>query len=184
MSESHLAAVRYKARPGWRLSNARAERYGPYLDHLSQKHGKLTARVVVKASALRSAPTHDYFNWNDKSAANEYRLDQARKLMQSIVIVNMVNGREMETRQFYNVSVREIDDRNSVPLESGPYIASGRVLSDTELRRRWLEKARIEAINWRDRYREFCEVAKICQAIETTYSLGNGQKRSQSMVAA
>ena len=46
--------------------------------------GLLKPIDVVQAAAAEDHPLHECFNWNDSSAANEHRLDQARTLIRSV----------------------------------------------------------------------------------------------------
>ena len=166
---SHLAeaAKIYKVRQGFHIKKDRVQEYGRFLDQLSEKYKQLTAEITLKESTPKTAPTHEWFQWDNSLAAKEYRLTQARSLMRAIIVVQMINGEEVEARQFYNVSVREIEDGDSIPTENGLYISSGKVLSDTELRSRLLERARLEALAWRRRYAQLTELSKVFEIIDS-----------------
>jgi hypothetical protein len=61
---------------------------GPELERIWSKHGKrLEPAHVVEAARPAKAPLHPSFNWDDKSAAKQFRLQQARQLIRSIQII-------------------------------------------------------------------------------------------------
>lgn len=49
-------------------------------------NGRLTPGAVVEEARNRRNPLHRHFEWNDKTAAEAYRLDQARSLIRIIQI--------------------------------------------------------------------------------------------------
>lgn len=54
---------------------------------LYEQHGKLTAELVVEAARDPDSPLHSAFTWDDAEAARERRLEQARSLIRSVVIL-------------------------------------------------------------------------------------------------
>lgn len=56
------------------------------LDDLHAEHQGLTPQLVVNSAADPASPLHDYFQWSDAKAADQYRLWQARQLIKSIKI--------------------------------------------------------------------------------------------------
>jgi len=49
-----------------------------------ERDGRLYPADVVNAARPKSSPLHRYFDWDDRSAAEKYRLDQARALIRSV----------------------------------------------------------------------------------------------------
>lgn len=45
--------------------------------------GNLTAEFVVQAARSKKSPLHSFFTWDDTLAAEEYRKEQARRLIQA-----------------------------------------------------------------------------------------------------
>lgn len=81
-------------------------------------HGTVTPELVVAAATPDSSPIHDRFEWDDKLAADNYRIVQAGELIRSCrVKVKMASGDEQEVRQF--ISVRSPSSAsNYVPVEA------------------------------------------------------------------
>lgn len=66
---------------------ADAEKAGKMCEEL-ERTGGLTAERLVKANEPEDAPLHDEFEWNDEKAAAEWRKQQARHIINSLVIVS------------------------------------------------------------------------------------------------
>lgn len=90
----------YFARDGSEFSKSDARIIGPVLQALSEQGG-VTARDVIDAARSSNSPLHPYFEWNDKAAADEYRLYQARSMLRSIrVRYDDAGGEQREGRAF------------------------------------------------------------------------------------
>ena len=57
------------------------------LQRIYEQHGELTAELVVDEARKPASPLHERFEWNDMRAAEQYRLEQARRLVRSVHIV-------------------------------------------------------------------------------------------------
>jgi len=82
-----------------------AQEVGNRLDDLSTA-GHITPAKVLQDAADESSPLHRYFEWDNKQAAQRYRLDQARHLIRAVQI--KITEDEI-TPRFVHVKV----DRNS-----------------------------------------------------------------------
>lgn len=89
----------YFSRKGSLFSHTDARKIGPVLHELSQQGG-VTARDVLDAARSTNSPLHPYFEWNDKVAADQYRLDQARVMLRAIRVRVVEDGEEYEVRAF------------------------------------------------------------------------------------
>ena len=83
--------------------DADPQKIGEALAALSDKAGgELTPKAVVEAAADPKHVLHRHFEWNDKAAAEKYRLDQAREIIRCI---RVEDGDEDEpVRAFLSVS--------------------------------------------------------------------------------
>lgn len=70
--------------------------------------GGLTPRAVVDASRPEDAPLHGLFEWDDRKAAESWRIDQARTAISSLRVV--VREGELPAPAFASVRVRDEDD--------------------------------------------------------------------------
>lgn len=63
-----------------------AQAVGETLETLRLEHGRLTPIAVVEIASDERSPIHKYFTWDDSTAANEYRLWEARSLIRSVTV--------------------------------------------------------------------------------------------------
>lgn len=90
-----------------------AQTAGEELDRIYKKNGKLDPSDIVEESKNKTAPLHDCFEWDDKVAAEKYRIKQAGDLVRCIVtVMNNENGKEpVKVRAFVHV------ESNYTPIE-------------------------------------------------------------------
>ena len=138
----------------------------------AEKKGKLCAEAVVKKATPKKSPLHEAFEWDNTEAAKQYRLDQARYLIRSIVVVMEKPDQEEPTtvRAFVRIS-----DAPKTPYES---IVT--VMSDKEKRESLMELALRELGQWRARYDGFKEFAKIYAAIDQVVKPGKGMNHAKA----
>lgn len=56
------------------------------LTRVYETHNTLTPQIVVDESRPKSAPLHDRFEWDDKTAGEAYRRQQAAEMIRSVRI--------------------------------------------------------------------------------------------------
>lgn len=110
---------------------------GEALEEIRRKSGgDLTADAVIKASKAKSAPLHDFFEWDDVKAADHFRKEQARGVIASVRIVSTderpvrayfnvktANGRSYQTRE----TVASMDDlRQQIVQEAADLLSRAR----------------------------------------------------------
>ena len=134
---------------------------GDELKQLERKRaGKLKPVDVVQEARSKNSPLHDAFDWDDKAAADKFRIVQANYLLRSLitVVVNLEAPDEVRYTRVY-VSVHPPDDS----LDK-TYRALTTVLNDAVLRQQMLESALDEFRVWRNRYSSLLELAEIFDA--------------------
>lgn len=119
-------------------------------------NGRLDSKAVVDASRPKTAPLHPVFEWNDKKAAEKWRMDQASHMIRHIDVVVGEADEKPPIRAF--VSVVRDEDRS--------YTSVQHALSDAELRQQVVMQAWQELEAWRKRYAELVEFAKVFAVIE------------------
>lgn len=155
---------RYRARKGSSLSNADAELVGAYLEELGQE---LTPEVLVSKARNKKSPIHKFFNWDDKSAAQQHRLAQARRLIRSVEIVVEVDHEARRVPMYHSLVV----SRESAP--SRRYVHFDSIVKDDDSRRAVLDQALNELVTWQKRYRETRDVfGGVHSAIDEVVELG------------
>lgn len=79
-----------------------------HLQQIYDAHGKLTPNLVVEAARNPTHPLHSRFEWDNTTAAEKYRLEQARGLIR-LVRVRYINreGEPATIRSFHSVRAPE-----------------------------------------------------------------------------
>ena len=133
------------------------------LTRLAKQTGTLTPQQVLNAAKSRASVLHKYIDWNDRSAAEKYRLHQARQILGSIEIeIIDENGKAKPVRAFHHVS----DADNGPHYEMAQFaFRKQNVLSQLRAR------ARVELSSWIERYAIHAELADAVRAARKALSL-------------
>ena len=152
--------MKFEAKKGSRLTDNQAKIYGKRIYELMAKKGKTTinAKEVLHDAKNKDSPYHNHFIWDNEEAGESHRLDQARRLISSIVVVKIrvEEGEAIQVRAFVNV-IDEEGEKGYVPIDvaiSCPKTASQIV-----------QQALSEAKAWKERYEEYKELSRIHKAI-------------------
>lgn len=149
----------YRWRPGqdsrW---TGDAQVIGEHLEALLEgADGRLTPDVVVEDARDKNSPLHPNFEWDDKRAATEHRRETARRLIGSLVVVEIAaKPVEVPTRAF--VSVQADAKRFFTTVVTA---MQEPVMRDQVLHQAWQD---LQA--WRKKYAGLKEFAAIISAID------------------
>lgn len=150
----------YKWKQGSRVA-LDAEVAGAELERIRVHHnGRLESETVVREARSPANPLHPAFEWNDKTAAHQFRIEQAKYLIRSIEVVVDEAVEQRPIRAFVSV-VRE-EDRS--------YTSVTDAMMSPDLRKQVLATALRELVAWRDRYAELVELANVFASIEEARS--------------
>lgn len=153
----------YKATEGARISDAEAELYGTRLSELEETHGAITPLIIVEDAKDKASPLHAYFEWNNRKAAEAYRIEQAKLLIRSIatIIVETTNrGMEEKKIRIWH-SVRNASGENV-------YVDLENARENDDYMRQIIAYAWQQLEGWRERYGMYAEFKQIAAAIEET----------------
>jgi len=96
---------KYQARAGAPFTNEKAQVYGTELEKLTKKNnGKLTPEDVVREAERNTSVMHSFFEWTDTKAARQWRLQQARNMINHIVEVVVIEGKPSPQRSFHSIT--------------------------------------------------------------------------------
>lgn len=166
----------YHAAPGAPFSEKEAPVVGTELERLAAARGvdlpALPTSEVVKAAKSPDSPLHKFFTWDDTQAATQYRLAQARNLINHIRVEIKYRDRPEQTRFLLPglVNVRTAESPNGrayVPITSA-------LVNEA-----WLAQLAAEALrqqrHWLERYQNYRMLGKfedlepIFQALEPIF---------------
>jgi len=154
----------YKAARGSRLTDDQAQKYGDHISKtFSNGHLEVTPEEVVEDARSSTAPTHEFFEWDDSAAAEQYRLEQARYMIRSIFVVVEEQTFVKETRAFVHVTIQEPEQE---PRKV--YTTVQHALTEEDLRKQTIEYALNQLDNWRKRWNEYTELADVLNAVKET----------------
>jgi hypothetical protein len=150
----------WRWRQGGRWGRHDIDRVGMALIAVGEEHGDLNAEWVVRAARRKDSPLHACFNWDDKAAAHEYRKEQARSLIRSIIVDEERNGETYEVPYFPHVEAA--DERppeyiTITDLMEGP----------VERRDRYLDLVLREAEAFMRKHAAVSELSGVFRAIQT-----------------
>lgn len=99
-----MGATIYAIKNGARIKTS-AQIVGETCAALERK-GELTAERLVEVSRPKDAPLHNEFEWRDKVAGQLWREQQARHIINSVVVVS--EDKE-PVRAFFNIDVKSAE---------------------------------------------------------------------------
>jgi len=167
MSISTFESDKYRSKPGRSLSDKMAELVGPEIVALSDGGEKVKPTDYLNwVKANPDSESHTLFEWDDTEAAQQYRLYQARNIINSIEI-SIVDHRGDETfvKQWINVTIADPDDEEETQREyvSHQYAKDSPIISKQIVERAWRE-----FVSWRQRYLEFRLALPLAAIYEAT----------------
>lgn len=141
----------YKFRKGSYIK-ADAQAAGEMCEQLEAR-GKLTAEELLNANRAEDAPLHDSFEWDDSVAAESWRMQQARHIINSLEIVT--ENRE-PVRAFFSIVRSEPNYRHIDTILQRQ--------DDTEA---LLKMALSELQAFQKKYSQLVELAAVFSAIDS-----------------
>lgn len=149
--------VTYGWRPGSRVG-LDAQKAGEALARIEKAHnGRLEPEFVVDAARDDKSPLHPHFEWDDATAAEAHRADQAREIIRSLTIdISRSNLEPRPIRAYVNVTV-----------DDAPHYANvATAMSSRELRQQVISRAWSELEAWRQRHAELTELGRIFTMVD------------------
>lgn len=137
------------------VAGVKAQDAGELCEELKSTVG-LSPQTLLDASRSEDALLHNQFEWDNDTAAEKYRLEQARHIICNLKIVAAENTEP--TRAFVTI-------QHSYGESSG-YEHVVEVMSDDEKRARLLESAKTELKWFKTKYANLKELANVMKAID------------------
>ena len=142
----------YQFRQGAHISGADAQTIGEVCAGLEAEH-RLTAKDLVEESRPEDARLHKCFDWNDTTAAEKYREQQARGIIGSVVV--KLEPAPEPVRAFFNIE-----------HESPRYRAIQTILSDQDDTERLYRTALRELQSFRRKYSNLSQLTPLFDLID------------------
>ena len=126
------------------------------LEKIREKNGNLTAGMVLLEAKKARNPLHKAFEWDDSTAAEEFRLEQARRMLRSIEIVYT----ELPKTPLRQYEVVTEPAKKDSP-ERKVYKTVEEILEDPTTRDELLGRAIRDAITFRKKYHALSELSQV-----------------------
>jgi hypothetical protein len=142
---------------------------GGIIECIERQNGSVTSEALLEVAKSEDSPIHNMFEWNDKVAANKYRLEQSRVIICSLrVVVTADNEDEPEKKisAFVNVNPPSEVGTKSV------YMNLNNALSNEDTRKNVLDRMYRDMQAFIDRYYTFDEATKVIQAMSEALDKG------------
>ena len=135
-----------------------ADIVGREIEAEQREHGVCSPRGLVDRERPETAPLHAYFEWDDVRAAEEYRVDQARTLVRSVVIVH----EDSEAPAYVHVTITDAEDSE----DREGYMDFRSAMRNPRHRRQVFMETLEQLNGLRQRYAEIRELAPVWAAID------------------
>jgi hypothetical protein len=126
-------------------------------------NGDMELQVLVDESKPKDAVLHKEFEWRNTVAARQWRLQQARMVVQSIHIIP--DGSDIPVRKYHSVRV-VTSEPNKKPVVKNVFRSVEDVMADPETRDELLGQAIRDALAYKKRYQGLQELAKVFAAFD------------------
>jgi hypothetical protein len=160
MAKGHLAANNQITAKVTEIEEVRDE-----LARIAENNdGRLNPDTIVDAARSRKSILHDYFQWDDSVAGEQFRRAQAIVLIKKIRFTIVLH--DPETKQIGFKTVRQYQSRPSQRGPGGGYEDIEDIMSDSEKRTELLQAAFAELSAFRRRYEDLEELSSVLMAID------------------
>lgn len=145
-----------------RRFNVPAEKVGAEVEAIAAEVGECSPRAFWQ----RTEVMRDHFEWDNERAGDMYRDTQARGILNSLRVIQVVDNRKREAPAFVSVSVTNPESGGS----SRGYRPVAEAMAQPDLRRQVLEEAKRQLNALRRRYGHLKEFSEVWSAIEAVDS--------------
>lgn len=169
---SKPTVVRYEWKAGGRAFKTPAVEAHNTIELIRKRDGACTPAALVEWARNPDAPLHQDFEWNDSEAAEAYRRDQARTIMNHLVVVYRdanAPAREKPGRAFIALKTLGqpvVENGDGEDIGTAGYIDSHTVMTNPDLRRRYIVSALREIGSWRRKHADIVELARLFEVID------------------
>ena len=135
-------------------------------------NGHCTPELLLECARSKASPIHSFFEWNQRAAAEAWRLEQASTYLRNITIrLECGNSETVLTREFVHLP-------SEVNRGRGKYITIGQAIEDDEILDTVMNAAARDLRAFQERYALYQRLSGIRhQVSEALYQLENQTKQ-------
>lgn len=145
--------IKYTFREPLTIQNGKKadpQKIGEALEKIGGIDGEVRPEAVVEAARPRRHVLHPFFEWRDDVAAEAYRLDQARRIVRCI---RVVDEDDAAPRMAY-VSITDSS-------QGRRYVPTSTLIDNVQLQLEVLRQAEVDLRAWERRYRELSDICDL-----------------------
>lgn len=155
----------YKFKKGFQVKIS-AQEAGERLNYLYEKHKYITPEIVLTDARNKDSQLHEAFEWNDKIAAERFRIERATRLIGNleITIEKEKDGNKIiaEVRVFHNIQ----GEKNIFEDRSSGYLTLEDAMENPAAKNYLLGKAYADLIAFKKKYETLMELKPFMEQID------------------
>lgn len=148
-------AVSYAAASGGCLTHTQARAAGTVMAQIEQEEGCVTPSSLLAVSRPEAAPCHNLYTWDDTLAGEKWRLEESRRIIRSVCIVNpaIPQAEQIIRRAFVNIVPCDTETR----FTRQAYISFANAEKNPAYVQQLLANAKQELRLWQQKYEDLRE---------------------------
>lgn len=158
---------KYGAMKGAPFKKEHAQAIGKFIE---QAPDKTTPGLLAQIRENPNHTIHDYIEWDDSIAAQKYRLQQVRNIVEHVHIEMEDVQSAVPIRAFFSVREEDSSQPEYKPIEVA--------FSKKAHHKQVINRAKNELKNWAERYRVYQELQPFTRAIDQLLKSNNNQSQS------
>lgn len=156
--------TKYEWNGPYNANGVRAEVAAKELERIRKANkGDLLPEQIVEQARKQTNPLHPAFEWDNKLAADKYRIGQAQQMLRALVI-RVPQLDDAPVRKYH--AVRRDPSAIRPQIEVRKYITLDDMLRDPEKRAEVLQDVMNQFMSLRRKYRDLNELAIVWRAID------------------
>ncbi len=173
-------ALKNHIMPGGKLNKTQVVLVAPVLDQIIEKHGCLKPKFLVEEGRSPKSPLHEFFTWDDSTAAELHRQEEARQIIRSIRVIrtDIPLSEQPIIRKFMSVQASDDETR----FEGSAYLGVDQIMESKDYQQQTLNFAMEELNGWKARYdgiQEFFGIYAEIESVNRTVKLRRKSKPHQ-----
>lgn len=142
---------RYAAASGAGYNDEEAQVLGGLMEHMRLQGVEVTPHNLLQIATPPESPIHKHFTWDESKAADEWRKQEARHILNHLVIVMPTPSGPVTRKACFSITV------SAEPSETRPasYYHVGEIAGDDELKSHIRDNAWKELRAWVSKYGHF-----------------------------
>lgn len=107
----------YEFTSGNKFKGLDAQTVGEELERIRKQFDGLPTERVVEEAKNKASPLHTAFTWNDKIAAHNHRMDEARDLIRCVLVRETANSEPMHAFIHVRIQADTSEEEEDAPVQ-------------------------------------------------------------------